>query len=141
MLIKILCHNTINEADVHKSLFLLPMHADCVHFRNMCTLIPKNTGVCWCGAVLNSSSPLLRITKLQGEQEARQGLVGSHEDAIIIKTVSDFPVSLPSLPRQARALPDAAADSSSYCSGCSSAEVAALKQTCDGLTIYLLTMS
>lgn len=109
MLIKILCHNTNNEADVHKSLFLLSMQAYCAPFRNMCTLLFKNTGFCWCGAVLSSSSPFLRITKLQGEQEAHQGLVGTHEDAMIIKTVSDFPVSLPSLPRQSRALPDAAA--------------------------------
>lgn len=108
MLIKILCHNSVNEADVHKSLSLFPMQAYCAPFRNMCTLLFKNTGVCWYGAVLNSSSALLRITKLQGEQEARQGLVGTHEDAMIIKTVSDFPVSLPSLPRQARPLLDAA---------------------------------
>ncbi|KAL2306787.1 hypothetical protein Nmel_004725 [Mimus melanotis] len=50
---------------------------------NMCTLLYKSTGVCWYGAVFNSSSALLRITKLQGEQEARQGLVGIHEDAMI----------------------------------------------------------
>lgn len=112
-LIKILYHNTINTVkQMVTNNFSYRLCRLIVLLSGICALFYlKNTGGCWCGAVHSSSSPLLRITKLQGEQEARQGLVGTHEDAMIIKTVSDFPVSLPSVPRQARLLPDAAADS------------------------------
>lgn len=52
-------------------------------------------------------APLLRIMKpAGGAEDTFQGLFEAHEDAMIITALNDFPVALPSLPRQPRALPD-----------------------------------
>lgn len=67
----------------------------------------KRLGFANSGLYTIRTAPLLRIPKpAGGAGDTFQGLVETHEDAMTVRALSDFPVSFPSLPKQPRAVPD-----------------------------------